>query len=80
MAFDVGGIPDLLASPDVGIVVPNGDQEALETSLDAALTRNWDRQLIADRAQSRTWQHVADEVIHQARQGFAEENAFRKLR
>lgn len=72
VASDVGGVPDLIPSAEYGIVVPAGDQEALETALRNALLKTWDRQAIAAWGQSRSWKHVAEEVISQVQLGMAE--------
>jgi len=74
VASDVGGVPDLIPSPNYGVVVPIGDQKALETALEEALHRHWNRPGIAAWAQSRSWEQVAAEVIRQAQQGIGEHN------
>jgi len=63
VATDVGAVPDMIPSPDHGLVVPAGDEAALEDGLLQALQRHWDRQKISAWAQSRTWDRVAEEVI-----------------
>jgi glycosyltransferase involved in cell wall biosynthesis len=80
VASDVGGVPDLIPSPEYGIIVPIGDQEALETALRNALLREWNRPAIAAWAQSRSWEQVAGEVIRQAREGIAEDQRLRRGR
>jgi glycosyltransferase involved in cell wall biosynthesis len=77
VASDVGGVPDLIPSPEYGMVVPIGDQEALETALRNALLQTWNRPAIAAWAQSRSWEQVAGEVIRQAQQGIAEDQRLR---
>jgi glycosyltransferase involved in cell wall biosynthesis len=74
VASDVGGVPDLIPSRNYGIVVPIGDQKALEAALEEALLRQWNRPAIAAWAQSRSWEQVAAEVIRQAQQGVEENN------
>lgn len=80
VASDVGGVPDLIPSPEYGIVVPIADQEALETALREALMQTWNRPAIAAWAQSRSWEQVAGEVIRQARQGIADDQRLRGRR
>lgn len=63
VATRIGGVPDLLRSPDYGIIVEPGDQEGLEAALEAALSREWDREAIARWGQSRSWEMVAREVV-----------------
>jgi teichuronic acid biosynthesis glycosyltransferase TuaC len=63
VAADVGGVRDLIPSPDYGMVVPAGDQPALEQGLEAALQKNWARDSIARWGQSRSWEKVSAEVL-----------------
>jgi len=61
VATRVGGVPEIITSPDLGIMVePNA--HALAEGIDTALTRNWDRQALLRTAESRTWAVVAEEV------------------
>jgi len=64
VASDVGAVPDLISSPEHGFVVPPGDQPALERALARAVLKQWDRGLISQRAQARTWDQVAREVVN----------------
>jgi teichuronic acid biosynthesis glycosyltransferase TuaC len=80
VATDVGGVPDLIPSQEHGFVVPIGDQEALENALRSALLQTWNRPAIAARAQSRSWEQVAEEVIREARQGITEDQMRRGTR
>ena len=63
VATRVGAVPDLIPSPEYGIVVPVGDRRKLEEGLERALTTGWDRDAIAAYARSRTWRQVAREVV-----------------
>lgn len=63
VATRTGGVPDLLPSPDYGIIVEPGDPQGLEAALEAALRREWDREAIASWGQSRSWDVVAREVV-----------------
>lgn len=63
VATDVGGVPDMLSSDQLGYVVPADDQSRLEEALGCALRRTWDRQGIAASGQSRSWAAVAREVL-----------------
>jgi teichuronic acid biosynthesis glycosyltransferase TuaC len=60
---DVGSVPEMIPSERLGLVVPVGDQRRLEQALSTALSRAWDRDSIASWAQSRSWSHVAGEVV-----------------
>lgn len=65
VATDVGAIPEMIASGQNGIVVPPGDVPALESALEEALHRDWDRAAIATWGQSRSWEQVAKDVLHE---------------
>lgn len=71
VATDVGGNREVVASEAVGSVVPFGDSAALEVSIDAALSKQWDRDAIIDYARKNSWgkrmhalQEVYDRVLH----------------
>ena len=57
----VGGIPEIITSPELGILVePN--VESIATGLEHALARAWNREQIACRSRARSWDAVAAEV------------------
>jgi glycosyltransferase involved in cell wall biosynthesis len=72
VATDIGGVPDMVPGEDHGIVIPANDQERLRDALAGALAKNWQREDIAQRAQSRSWSVVADEVYEEMTQVVAE--------
>ena len=51
-----------------GLVVPVGDQDALEAALITALRKSWDRNAISAWGGSRSWKAVAGEVLHEMNQ------------
>jgi len=61
VATCVWGTPEILTSPDVGILVEQTD-ESLASGLESALTRSWDRGRIVQFARGRDWPAVAREV------------------
>jgi teichuronic acid biosynthesis glycosyltransferase TuaC len=63
VATDVGGNREQLNSPELGIVVPDGDLQALSETILTALARPWDQPLIAARGRIRNWDQVAAEVV-----------------
>ncbi len=67
VAFDVGGIPEMLPTEEYGVVVPPEDDIALEAALESAVRRKWDRERIAAKARERSWDVVASEVVEQLR-------------
>ena len=66
VATPVGNIPELLDSPEVGLVVER-TVEALVAGLDKALERDWDRDRVHARVADRTWQAVGREVAEELR-------------
>ncbi|NLE60144.1 MAG: glycosyltransferase family 4 protein [Planctomycetes bacterium] len=62
VATNVGGNPEQIRSGELGIVVPDGDMDALAGALRSALVRSWNRPRIASLCGTRTWTHVAEEV------------------
>ncbi len=61
VATRVGGIPEILSSPELGILV-DGTPESLAGGIREAFERSWDRKEIAERTKRRTWDVVAEEV------------------
>ncbi len=64
-AFRVGGVPEIVNSPALGILVEPGDVEGLSAAIEQGLQRPWDPALIRERVQGRSWCVVSDE-LHQA--------------
>ncbi len=67
VATDVGAVRQMITSAELGIVVAPMDDEALTNALRAAIDRHWNRQEIAARGRSRSWSHVADDVLRVTR-------------
>lgn len=61
VATAVGGIPEMLDSREVGILVDR-TTSAVAAGLEQALAQAWDRPAIAARTRARTWDTVAKEV------------------
>lgn len=55
VATDVGGNREVVCEDALGAIVPYGDTSALSGALDAALSRDWDRQAIIDYAHRNAW-------------------------
>jgi glycosyltransferase involved in cell wall biosynthesis len=63
----VGGNPEIIADPDVGVLVP-AEAPALAKAIAASLCRAWDREHITAYACTRTWAVVAQECyLHLSR-------------
>jgi glycosyltransferase involved in cell wall biosynthesis len=65
---DVGSVRDILPSEAYGLIVGLDEQPRLERALRQAFHIPWDRAAIAAWAQSRSWQHVAQDVLTVMRQ------------
>jgi teichuronic acid biosynthesis glycosyltransferase TuaC len=61
VATRAGGIPEIVQSSDLGILVDNSI-ESVASGIELALTRKWDRRKISRQAGARTWDTVAAEV------------------
>lgn len=62
VATDVGGNPEQIRSAELGMIVRDGDLDALASALRSALVRPWNRARIASWGGARTWAQVAAEV------------------
>ncbi len=62
VATDVGGNPEQIRSSELGIIVPDGDIDALAAAVKSAMIRPWNRARIASVGGSRTWTDVAEHV------------------
>jgi teichuronic acid biosynthesis glycosyltransferase TuaC len=61
VATRVGGVPEVLISDKLGVLV-EPKAEAIAQGLEAALQTPWDREFIAQHTHARTWDVVAEEV------------------
>jgi len=65
VATDVGAIPEMLPSAELGQIVPPDNVEALTAALSQAIVKDWDRGRISTWGESRSWETVGREVIGQ---------------
>ena len=68
VATDVGGNREVVATPEVGIIVPFGDRAALTAALREALARRWERGTIRAYAEANTWDRRIDDLEAEFRQ------------
>jgi glycosyltransferase involved in cell wall biosynthesis len=61
VATRVGGIPEIIVSEELGILTEQSTQ-ALADSIDVALRKSWNRELISHQGRHRTWKVVAAEI------------------
>ncbi len=55
IASRVGGVQEILTSPELGILVPPADSEALALAMRAALNKTWNVQNLVAYAHTHTW-------------------------
>ena len=67
VATDVGGNAEVVAHGALGTIVPFGDQGALETALDGALARDWNRGEIMAYAKANSWDQRVETLIGEFR-------------
>lgn len=61
VATRVGGVPEILHSEEVGVLVEQ-NTESMTHGLERALAKSWDRAAISSRTRARTWAVVAEEL------------------
>jgi teichuronic acid biosynthesis glycosyltransferase TuaC len=61
LATGLWGVPEILVSPELGIMVTQ-EIESIAEGLGKSLSRKWDREAILRYARTRTWDVVAQEV------------------
>jgi glycosyltransferase involved in cell wall biosynthesis len=59
----VGGVPEVIASDDYGLLVEPADPEGLAEKILVALDREWDREMILAYAERYTWENIAKEIM-----------------
>jgi len=65
VATRVGGVPEIITSEGLGMLVPPEDPAALGAALDAALGRSWDADAIEAVGKGRTWDSVARDMLRE---------------
>jgi len=61
VSTDVGAVPDLVEQGRDGVLFAPGSAQAFARALEEALSREWDRDAIAEAGSRRSWDHVARE-------------------
>jgi len=62
VASEVGGVPEILTSPEYGIMVPKQNYEELANALMMAIKKPWNHNKIRSAVRNRTWDNVAQEI------------------
>jgi teichuronic acid biosynthesis glycosyltransferase TuaC len=65
VATRVGGVPEIVTSDALGLVVDPEDPEALASAIDEALGRDWNSAAIAAVGKARDWDTVARDVLYE---------------
>jgi glycosyltransferase involved in cell wall biosynthesis len=60
---DVGGNAEVVCKPELGTIVPFGDQEALEQAIHSALRRKWEPNKIITYAGDNTWDSRVTQLV-----------------
>jgi glycosyltransferase involved in cell wall biosynthesis len=63
VATRVGGVPEILTSRELGLMVEPENPRALAEAIDAALATTWDEGAIARAGRARDWDAVAREML-----------------
>jgi glycosyltransferase involved in cell wall biosynthesis len=62
VATRVGGVPEIICSPDLGVMAEQ-NSESVAATLQLALAREWNRKALTSHAQARAWDKVAEEIV-----------------
>jgi glycosyltransferase involved in cell wall biosynthesis len=62
VASNVGGIPEIINSPQLGFLVPPNNVDELIKALGQALDTEWDRNILECRVAGLTWEKVAGNI------------------
>ena len=64
IATAVGAIPDLVCSDEYGLLCSPGDIDGLAGSIERAVSKKWDHELIADYGRQFTWERMAAQTVN----------------
>ncbi|NIM19919.1 MAG: glycosyltransferase [Candidatus Latescibacteria bacterium] len=65
IASRVGGVPEIITSPELGLLVDPDNPVQLARAIDQALARRWDPEKISG-AVKRSWNSVAQDILREA--------------
>lgn len=63
VATAVGGNAEVVCDERLGLIVPFGDEKALESALKAALAQDWERDFIIEYARRNTWDSRVETLL-----------------
>lgn len=64
VASSIGGIPEIISSPRLGVLVPESNGKALAGALSAALQTRWEPEHAVQHAKLHSWEQVAQRQDH----------------
>jgi teichuronic acid biosynthesis glycosyltransferase TuaC len=63
IAHSVGGIPEALSSPEIGLLTKNNSSPTLVAAIASAYARNWDQGKAIAMAARNTWEEIARQYL-----------------
>ncbi|MFH1754242.1 MAG: glycosyltransferase, partial [Candidatus Latescibacterota bacterium] len=67
VAARVGGVPEIITSADVGLMVEPDNPRAAAQAISQALARSWNGEELSRIAHRRSWDNVAADIIERIR-------------
>lgn len=61
---NVGGIPEALSSPDLGLIIESNDSDNIRKGIQLAFKQKWDQKAIVRKAQQHSWNTVAEQYMN----------------
>jgi len=65
VASRVGGVPEIVTSPDIGLLTEAENPQATAEAVSRALAKEWDRDMLSRIAHRRSWKNVAGDMAAQ---------------
>jgi glycosyltransferase involved in cell wall biosynthesis len=62
VATNVGGIPEIINNENLGILVPPRNEKALADAIEAALSREWNKEKLVERVREESWDKIVDKL------------------
>ena len=62
VASRVGGVPEIVTSPEIGLMVEAENPRETAQAISQALVKSWDRDMLSRVAHGRSWEDVADDL------------------
>ena len=63
IANDVGGIPEVLKSPEHGLIMKDNDHQTIADSVSTAYQRNWNQHAAVSFAEKHSWDEIAKQYL-----------------